>query len=118
MHFGRQNAPASHRERQQVAKSGRGWCEHVATSTQRDPFQFDDQTGQEGAIEDRLSDREIEVLELLGKGFSTRQVALQLHLSVKTIEYYREQIKRKLNLKSGAELAQHATRWVQQESPS
>ena len=42
----------------------------------------------------------------------------ELHLSVKTIEYYREQIKRKLNLSSAAELTQHATTWVQHEQPA
>jgi DNA-binding NarL/FixJ family response regulator len=41
-----------------------------------------------------------------------------LHLSVKTIEYYREQIKRKLNLRNAAELTQHATAWVQREIPT
>jgi DNA-binding NarL/FixJ family response regulator len=65
-----------------------------------------------------LSDRELEVYQLIGKWKKTSEIAQELHLSVKTVEYYREQIKRKLNLKSGAELAQHATRWVQQESPS
>jgi DNA-binding NarL/FixJ family response regulator len=65
-----------------------------------------------------LSDRELEVYQLIGRWKKTSEIAHELRLSVKTIEYYREQIKRKLNLKSGAELAQHATRWVQQESPS
>ncbi len=65
-----------------------------------------------------LSDRELEVYQLIGKWKKTSEIAQELHLSVKTVEYYREQIKRKLNLKSGAELAQHATRWVQQNSPT
>lgn len=60
-----------------------------------------------------LSDREMEVFQLIGEWKKTREIAQELHLSVKTVEYYREQIKRKLNLKDGGELAQHATAWVQ-----
>lgn len=60
-----------------------------------------------------LSDRELEVFQLIGRWKKTSAIAQELHLSVKTIEYYREQIKRKLALKSGAELTQRATAWVQ-----
>jgi len=56
-----------------------------------------------------LSDRELEVFQLIGNWKKTKEIAQELHLSIKTIEYYREQIKRKLNLKSAAELTQHAT---------
>lgn len=62
-----------------------------------------------------LSDRELEVFQLIGQWKKTSEIAQELHLSVKTIEYYREQIKRKLNLKNSAELTQHATSWVQGE---
>jgi len=62
-----------------------------------------------------LSDRELEVFQMIGQWKGTRQIADELHLSVKTIEYYREQIKKKLNLKSAAELTQHATAWVQKD---
>jgi len=63
-----------------------------------------------------LSDRELEVFQLIGQWKTTRDIAEELHLSVKTIEYYREQIKRKLNLKNAAELTQHATSWVGRET--
>jgi DNA-binding NarL/FixJ family response regulator len=63
-----------------------------------------------------LSDRELEVFQLIGQWKKTREIAAELHLSIKTIEYYREQIKRKLNLKSAAELTQHATSWVGRET--
>src|SRR4030095_6052367 len=53
-----------------------------------------------------LSDREMEVFQLIGQWKKTRDIAEELHLSIKTIEYYREQIKRKLNLKNAAELTQ------------
>jgi DNA-binding NarL/FixJ family response regulator len=64
-----------------------------------------------------LSDREMEVFRLIGQWKKTRDIAEELHLSIKTIEYYREQIKRKLNLKDAAELTQYATSWVQRETP-
>lgn len=63
-----------------------------------------------------LSDREMEVFRLIGQWKKTREIASELHLSIKTIEYYREQIKRKLNLKDSSELTQYATSWTQRES--
>ncbi len=64
-----------------------------------------------------LSDRELEVFRLIGQWKKTSEIARELHLSVKTIEYYREQIKRKLDLKDSAKLTQRATAWVQEEVP-
>lgn len=61
---------------------------------------------------DSLSDRELEVFHLIGKGHGTRQISERLHLSVKTIETYRAHIKEKLNLADAAELLQHAIQWV------
>jgi DNA-binding NarL/FixJ family response regulator len=65
-----------------------------------------------------LSDREMEVFQMIGHWKKTRDIAEELHLSVKTIEYYREQIKRKLNLESGADLTHYATSWVQRQEPT
>jgi len=65
-----------------------------------------------------LSDRELEVFQMIGEWKKTKEIAGELHLSVKTVEYYREQIKRKLNLKDAAELTQYATAWVQREIPT
>jgi len=65
-----------------------------------------------------LSDRELEVFQLIGQWKKTSDIARQLHLSIKTIEYYREQIKQKLDLNNAAELTQHATSWVQRELPA
>ena len=62
-----------------------------------------------------LSDRELEVFQLLGKGLGTRQIAEKLNISVKTVEAYRANIKEKLNLKSSSELVQHAIHWVLSE---
>ena len=61
----------------------------------------------------RLSERELEVFQLIGQGKSTREIAGMLHLSVKTIESYRANIKEKLALKNAAGLVQHAVKWVQ-----
>jgi DNA-binding NarL/FixJ family response regulator len=61
---------------------------------------------------DRLSDRELTVFALIGQGRTTRQIAEQLHLSIKTVETYRENIKSKLNLANSAELSRHAVQWV------
>lgn len=59
---------------------------------------------------DQLSDRELEVLRLLGQAMGTRQIANALHLSIKTIESHRAHLKEKLNLKTGADLVQYAIR--------
>jgi DNA-binding NarL/FixJ family response regulator len=66
----------------------------------------------------RLSDRELEVFQLIGQGHGTRQIAKELHLSVKTIESYRAHLKAKLQLKNGNQLVQHAVQWVQSEAQS
>jgi len=57
---------------------------------------------------ERLSDREKQVFQLLGQWKGTRQIAKELNLSIKTVEYYREQLKAKLNLTSASELVQYA----------
>lgn len=62
---------------------------------------------------DRLSDRELEIFELIGQGRSSRQIATALHISVKTIETYRSRIKAKLNLDTATELAQRAWEFLQ-----
>jgi DNA-binding NarL/FixJ family response regulator len=59
-----------------------------------------------------LTDRELEVFRLIGEGHSTRQIADELHLSVKTIESYQAHIKEKLALKDARELVQHAVEWT------
>jgi DNA-binding NarL/FixJ family response regulator len=59
-----------------------------------------------------LSNRELEVFEMIGKGMSTKQIAARLGLSPKTIETYREHIKQKLNLANATELTRNAVQWV------
>jgi DNA-binding NarL/FixJ family response regulator len=58
-----------------------------------------------------LSNRELEVFEQIGGGFSTMKIAEHLNLSVKTIETHRAHIKEKLNLASSSELVRHAVQW-------
>jgi DNA-binding NarL/FixJ family response regulator len=60
---------------------------------------------------ERLSDRELEIFQLIGQGSGTRQIADALHLSIKTVETHRKRIKEKLNLKNAAELVWHAVNW-------
>lgn len=69
-------------------------------------------TGEVASPVESLSDREMEVFQLLGNGYSTRQIAERLNLSVKTIDSYREHLKLKLNLESGADLIRYAIQWV------
>lgn len=61
---------------------------------------------------EQLSDREMEVFELIGDGYTTRQIAKRLNLSVKTIDSYREHLKIKLHVNDAPELLQHAIRWT------
>jgi len=61
---------------------------------------------------DALSNRELQVLQMVGRGLSSRQVAEALHLSVKTVEAHRQRIKGKLGLRTGAQLVQFAANWV------
>ena len=62
-----------------------------------------------------LSDRELEVFRLIGEGHGTRQIAEQLHISIKTVESYQAHIKEKLSLRSARELMQHAIQWNMNE---
>jgi DNA-binding NarL/FixJ family response regulator len=59
-----------------------------------------------------LSNRELEVFEMIGKGLATKQIAAKLGLSPKTIETYREHIKQKLSLSNSTELTRSAVQWV------
>jgi DNA-binding NarL/FixJ family response regulator len=64
---------------------------------------------------DTLSDREMEVFQLIGNGYSTRQIAQKLNLSSKTIDSYREHLKLKLQLEAGKDLVRYAIQWMKSE---
>jgi DNA-binding NarL/FixJ family response regulator len=62
--------------------------------------------------EDKLTDREMEVLNLFGEGWSTEEIAQKLHLSAKTVDVHRAHIKEKLNLATTPEFLRFAIKWV------
>jgi len=72
-------------------------------------------TASPGNVE-TLSDRELDVFRRLGEGESTRRIAGELHLSIKTVQAYCARIKEKLRLASGAELVREAVRWTEQKN--
>ncbi len=61
---------------------------------------------------ERLTDRELEVFQMIGRGSNTRKIAEDLHLGIKTVESYRARIKDKLKLEDGTDLLRHAMQWV------
>lgn len=69
-----------------------------------------------GAMVASLSDRELEVFQLIGRGFGTKSIAEQLTLSVKTVEAHKANIKGKLGLRSAPELQRLAVTWVESQS--
>src|SRR6185312_14354778 len=72
-------------------------------------------SGGESSPVEKLTDREFEVFQLIGQGKATRDIAAQLHLSMKTVDVHRTNIKGKLKLKSAAELIRFAVRWTESE---
>src|ERR1035437_4023300 len=70
------------------------------------------QADDSGSPVKRLSDREFEVFQLIGQGIGTREIAGRLHLSVKTVEVHRANIKEKLQLTTATELVRYAVRWL------
>jgi len=73
--------------------------------------------GDQPAVVESLSDRELEVFQLLGRGFNTRQISEQMNVSFKTVQAYCARIKEKLNLANINELIFHAVRWHESQSP-
>jgi len=64
-----------------------------------------------------LTDREMQVFQLIGSGQSTRQIAATLHIDVSTVETYRARIKEKLDIDSGLDLVRHAINWANMPNP-
>lgn len=61
----------------------------------------------------RMSDRELEIFQLIGQGLASKEIAMRLNVSIKTVGTYRERIKEKLNLKNASELLRFAVIWVE-----
>jgi DNA-binding NarL/FixJ family response regulator len=74
-------------------------------------------TGNQPTAIGSLSDRELEVFQLLGSGHSTRQISEQMNISFKTVHVYCARIKEKLNLANISELVFHAVRWHESQQP-
>lgn len=66
-----------------------------------------------GSPLDRISDRELEVFRLIGRGMTSKQIAIQMNISIKTVGTYRERIKEKLCLENAGELIRFAVIWVE-----
>jgi DNA-binding NarL/FixJ family response regulator len=66
---------------------------------------------------ERLTDREFEVFQLIGGGLSTKEIADKLHVSAKTVEVHRVNIKQKLNVGTAPELIRFAVRWMESQKP-
>ena len=67
---------------------------------------------------EKLTDREFQVFQMIGSGKGTREIADELHLSAKTVDVHRGNIKAKLDLKDGTALVRHAVRWVETGQPN
>jgi DNA-binding NarL/FixJ family response regulator len=78
-------------------------AEHVGSGTSGRP------------IVERLTDRELEILQLIGEGTEVRDIAGKLHISAKTVEAHRGHIKEKLNLNNAREVARFAVQWVESQ---
>ncbi len=76
----------------------------------------EDPQDQEKTTEESLTEREIEVYHLLGSGLSTREIADEMTLGIKTIGTYRDRIKQKLGLKNATELTRRAVLWTSNKS--
>lgn len=72
-------------------------------------------SGVESSPLERLTDREFEIFQLIGQGQGTRDIAEKLHLSVKTVDVHRANIKAKLKLESASELIRFAVRWTESQ---
>lgn len=94
--------------------AGKKYISQRVMDTLLDKLGEESATGPESSVHG-LTDRELEVFQMIGKGFSSRQMAGQLNLSVKTISAHRERIKQKLGAKTSGELVRYAVLWLETE---
>ena len=85
------------------------------TMTKRMLFDHINGGGEARSAVDRLTDRELEVFQLIGEGRDMHEIAAELHLSKKTVEAHRANIKEKLGVPSAREVVRYATQWVAQQ---
>jgi DNA-binding NarL/FixJ family response regulator len=93
-------------------------CVSEALASQMLSRLTNDGEGADRSPTDRLSDRELEVFQLIGNGLTTRQIAEKLLISIKTVESYREHLKDKLKLKNGTELVRQAVQFFHTSKPN
>jgi DNA-binding NarL/FixJ family response regulator len=94
--------------------SGKIYLSETMTSRLLDNLIYD-QSERLAVSTEKLTNRELEVLSLVGNGYSTIEIARELNLSVKTISTHRLRIRNKLNLKNNSELIRYAVQWVHGE---
>ena len=92
-------------------RKGQLYVSEFVASQMLNRYAQGEQLGDDSAVS-CLSDRELEVLNLIGSGVSTREIAARLHVSIKTVETHRAHIKSKLNLGTASQLIQFCVRWV------
>ena len=68
-----------------------------------------------GLPTDQLSDRELEIFQLIGNGFSTSEIAEKLNISINTVQSHKRHLKEKMAFKNSTELMKHAVQWVQSQ---
>ena len=86
-----------------------------ATMTKRMVFDHIQGSGDARSAVERLTDRELEVFQLIGEGRDMHEIAGELHLSKKTVEAHRSNIKEKLGVTSAREVVRYAAQWVSQQ---
>ncbi len=96
---------------------GRLWLSEQVSASFAEKFVGQRQLSANSPLE-YLSDRELEVFNLLGRGLETRQVAQSLRVNIKTVQAYCARIKQKLHLTTAAELIREAIRWHEGQSAS
>lgn len=95
--------------------AGRIWISEAVSAGLAQKISLQSRSFGESPLE-QLSDRELEVFNLLGRGLATRQVAQSLHVSMKTVQAYCARIKQKLGLNTATELLREAVRWHEGQS--
>lgn len=99
----------------QVASGELALSDRLSTRLMKEVVHGHSQTDSETSSIGRLTNRQLEVFELIGQSWNTREIADRLQLSIKTVNVYRAKIKAKLNLETTTKLSQLAVEWVEQQ---
>lgn len=95
--------------------SGRHYASERTAALALDSITHTDSTGSNGGV-GGLTNRELEIFRLTGQGKDNHQIAEELHISLKTVDTHRSNIKEKLGLKNNTEVIHHAVRWTAEQS--